>query len=116
MYMPLKLAWIRLATAVSAGVMACAFAHFYSFVSSMTVQHGVALPFITYFVLHCSPFAYTGPAILLFLGAYFLRRHDSGTFAFECTVSVTWMLTLFWALFAILAWQLPQIEIREYIR
>jgi hypothetical protein len=83
----------------------------------MTVQRGVALPAITDVALYCSPFAYVVPVILLILGVSFLRKRDSGLVGLECTISVMWLLGLFWALFNILAWELPRVEFRGvYIR
>jgi hypothetical protein len=83
----------------------------------MTVQRGVALPAITDVALQCSPFAYVVPVILFIVGMSFLRKRDGGLAGFECTISVTWLLALFWALFNILAWELPRVEFRGiYIR
>ncbi len=114
--MAMNVAWIRLSAATSAGVVACAFAHFYSFVSRMTIQRGIALPFLTDLALHCSPFAYVGPVILFVLGRLLLRKRETGSAGFECTVSLMWLLALFWALFTIFAWQLPRIQPGQYIR
>ena len=81
------------------------------------MQRSVALPGITDLALYCSPFAYVVPVILFILGVSFLRKRDSGLAGLECTISATWLLALFWALFNILAWQLPRIEFRGiYIR
>jgi hypothetical protein len=104
--------WIRLLTAVIAGVMACAFAQFYSSFFKLTLEFGHPLPTITLIVLKASRYAYVIPAILFLAGVYFLRKRTRGIVGLELIISIGWILTIFWSLFAIWAWVLAKIEMR----
>ena len=103
--------WIRLLSALTAGLLSCVFAQYYSMFSNLTVEHTWGLPQFTDVAFRVSRYAYLMPVLLFLLGILFLRKRDKGEIGFECTISLAWLLALFWALFVICVWVLPKIEI-----
>ena len=109
--MAVKIALIRLLTAVAATLIACVFVSLYNTFSSLIIGRGAALPMFTAIVVEYNRWAYVVPVFVFLLGLVFLRRGDDGAVGLECTISVAWLSALLWILFAIWAWQLPRIRI-----
>ena len=108
-----KVPLVRLLTAAAVALIACAFVSQYSWIASITRDPDASLPFYTGLVWRYSSYAYALPVLVLSFGVFFIRRSGAERVGLECVISVAWIAALFWILFALWAWELPRIQLRN---
>ena len=106
-----KIPLIRLLTAVAVSVIACAFVHLYSWITSLTFERGTSLPTIVEEIVFYSRYALIFPVILLVVGVLLLRKGEATAAVLECLISLAWITALLWILAALLAWQIARVPI-----
>jgi uncharacterized BrkB/YihY/UPF0761 family membrane protein len=107
---------IRLCAAVIALLISCLFVSAYNQASLLSYERGRSLPEVTGVVVDYAGWAYCLPVVVLLLGLWLLFRKGDRDVAFECLVSFGWLAAFFWALAAILAWQVTHMKLSGVLR